>query len=319
MCSSQKPDIVSGKANERINAGNAEFVSSERESIVPARNRAIPSSAQPYHWGAGLPPDFLALAGIGSWNIVRRRSRRRKLSGVYFPGTVVLILLFTAIFATISIIEDRKEGFLQAVLVAPIPRSSFVFGKMLGATTLAVIQGVLFMLLAPLVGFSWTMIPAALLMLTLVAFSLTGLGYVIAWKMDSTQGFHAIMNVLLISDVAAVRSRLPCQKCLVLAEGGDHGESSDLRSGSRAVVHVRTGKGGNHGSSIICIVPCRNGYFRADDVHCVARPDAAPGIIRSGNEAGNFLFNAIRCMFQKDRTSGHEQRSGFHVHRAQLA
>ena len=110
----------------------------------------------------------------------------------------MLILLFTAIFATISIIEDRKEGFLQAVLVAPIPRSSFVFGKMAGATALAVIQGVLFMLLAPLAGFSWTVIPEALLMLTLVAFSLTGLGYVIAWKMDSTQGFHAIMNLFLI-------------------------------------------------------------------------------------------------------------------------
>lgn len=136
--------------------------------------------------GSGVGTSFAA--GPGGGNYLE----------YYFPGTVVLILLFTAIFATISIIEDRKEGFLQAVLVAPIPRSSFVFGKMLGATTLAVIQGVLFMLLAPLVGFSWTMIPAALLMLTLVAFSLTGLGYVIAWKMDSTQGFHAIMNVLLI-------------------------------------------------------------------------------------------------------------------------
>src|SRR4051794_14242547 len=39
----------------------------------------------------------------------------------FFPGSLVLILLFTAIFATISIIEDRREGFLQSVLVAPIP------------------------------------------------------------------------------------------------------------------------------------------------------------------------------------------------------
>jgi ABC-2 type transport system permease protein len=136
--------------------------------------------------GSGVGTSFAA--GPGGGNYLE----------YYFPGTVVLILLFTAIFATISIIEDRKEGFLQAVLVAPIPRSSFVFGKMLGATALAVIQGILFMLLAPLAGFSWTVIPASLLMLALVAFSLTGLGYVIAWKMESTQGFHAIMNVLLI-------------------------------------------------------------------------------------------------------------------------
>ena len=57
----------------------------------------------------------------------------------------MLILLFTSIFSTISIIEDRKEGFLQAVLVAPIPRSAFVVGKLLGGTSLAVIQGVIFM------------------------------------------------------------------------------------------------------------------------------------------------------------------------------
>src|SRR5204863_6823667 len=69
---------------------------------------------------------------------------------------------------------------------------------LLGATSLAVIQGVLFMLLAPLVGFAWNGIPLTLVILTLVAFSPTGLGYIIAWKMDSTQDFHAIMNVLLI-------------------------------------------------------------------------------------------------------------------------
>jgi ABC-2 type transport system permease protein len=116
----------------------------------------------------------------------------------FFPGTVVLILLFTSIFSTISIIEDRKEGFLQAVLVAPVARSAFVLAKLLSGTTLAVAQGVIFMLLAPLVGISFSAIPAALGMMGVVAFGLTALGYVIAWSMDSTQGFHAIMNLFLI-------------------------------------------------------------------------------------------------------------------------
>src|SRR5437763_13364319 len=46
----------------------------------------------------------------------------------FFPGTVVMILLFTAIFSTISIIEDRREGFLQSVLVAPILPMVIVLG-----------------------------------------------------------------------------------------------------------------------------------------------------------------------------------------------
>ncbi len=138
--------------------------------------------------GSGVGSSFAARTAVGDMGYLE----------YFFPGTVLLVLLFTSIFSTISIIEDRKEGFLQAVLVAPIPRSAFVFGKLMGGTSLAVIQGVLFMLLAPFVGISVRAIPPALGILALVSFGLTALGYIIAWKMDSTQGFHAIMNLLLI-------------------------------------------------------------------------------------------------------------------------
>src|SRR5882757_6100065 len=74
----------------------------------------------------------------------------------FFPGTVLMILLFTAIFSTISVIEDRREGFLQGVLVAPVSRMSIVMGKVLGGTILATGQGLIFLLLAPTVGIHLT-------------------------------------------------------------------------------------------------------------------------------------------------------------------
>ena len=118
----------------------------------------------------------------------------------FFPGTVVLILLFTAIFSTISLIEDRRDGFLQGILVAPIPRASIVLGKVLGGSLLALAQGLLVLLLAPLVGVR--LAPAALAagvpLLLLIAFALTSLSFCIAWRMDSTQGFHAVMTVFLM-------------------------------------------------------------------------------------------------------------------------
>lgn len=118
----------------------------------------------------------------------------------FFPGTVVLVVLFTAIFSTISIIEDRREGFLQSVLVAPIPRASVVAGKVLGGSLIAFAQGFLFLLLGPSVGL--TLSPGGIVyvlgVLLLIALGLTGLGFAIAWKLDSTQGFHAIMNLFLI-------------------------------------------------------------------------------------------------------------------------
>lgn len=118
----------------------------------------------------------------------------------FFPGTVILIVLFTAIFSTISLIEDRREGFLLSVLVAPVSRPTIVLGKVLGGTTLAFLQGLVFVLLAPLVGIPLGGRQALMVLgiLFLIAFALTGLGFSIAWQSESTQGFHAIMNLVLI-------------------------------------------------------------------------------------------------------------------------
>jgi len=118
----------------------------------------------------------------------------------FYPGTIALVLLFTAIFATISVVEDRRAGFLQGVLVAPIPRASIVLGQSLGGTSLAVLQGALFLALAPIAGLSLT-VPRVLATtgaMAIVAFGLTNLGLMIAWRMESTQGFHAIMNLVLL-------------------------------------------------------------------------------------------------------------------------
>jgi ABC-2 type transport system permease protein len=99
-----------------------------------------------------------------------------------------------------SVIEDRKEGFLLSVLVAPVPRSAIVLGKVLGGTTLATIQGLIFLAFAPLIGIHLSVGDLLLVVFTvfLVSFALTALGFAIAWPMDSTQAFHAIINLFLI-------------------------------------------------------------------------------------------------------------------------
>ncbi|MEO2008594.1 MAG: ABC transporter permease [Pirellulaceae bacterium] len=158
------------------------------------RNRLIGALAQPIiFWllfGTGLQKSFRLADQQGTPSFLE----------YYFPGTLMLILLFTAIFATISIIEDRKEGFLQGVLIAPVPRWSMVLGKVLGGALIATAQGVVFLLLGWLVGASSNvtalLVTVPLLFLTAVA--MTSLGFVIAWRMDSTQGFHAIMNLALM-------------------------------------------------------------------------------------------------------------------------
>jgi ABC-2 type transport system permease protein len=118
----------------------------------------------------------------------------------FYPGALIMIVLFTSIFTMMSVIEDRKEGFLLSVLVAPVPRSAIVLGKVLGGTTLAAIQGMIFLAFAPLLGVHIDPLGFLLIALTifLTSFSLTALGFAIAWPMDSSQAFHAIINLFLI-------------------------------------------------------------------------------------------------------------------------
>jgi ABC-2 type transport system permease protein len=119
----------------------------------------------------------------------------------FFPGTLVMILLFTAIFATISIIEDRNEGFLQSVLVSPAPRWAMVLGKVLGGAAIAMIQGLLFLVLGAVTlrfASSPLELAQAVVLMALIAIALTALGFTIAWRMESTHGFHAIMSVFLL-------------------------------------------------------------------------------------------------------------------------
>ncbi|GAB4321982.1 MAG: hypothetical protein Kow0074_13180 [Candidatus Zixiibacteriota bacterium] len=117
----------------------------------------------------------------------------------FFPGVLLMIIMFTAIFSTISIIEDRKEGFLQSVLVSPAPAWTIVLGKTLGGTALAVTQAVVVLLMAPIFGigfYALSWLSAGVFMI-LIALGLTSLGHLIAWRMDSVQGYHALMSVAL--------------------------------------------------------------------------------------------------------------------------
>lgn len=118
----------------------------------------------------------------------------------FYPGTLILIVLFTSIFTMMSVIEDRKEGFLLSVLVAPVPRTAIVLGKVLGGTTLSAVQGMIFLIFAPFAGVHLQPVQVLLVAVVvfLVSFSLTALGFAIAWPMDSSQAFHGIVNLFLI-------------------------------------------------------------------------------------------------------------------------
>ncbi|MEZ6193019.1 MAG: ABC transporter permease [Phycisphaerales bacterium] len=156
----------------------------------------------------------------------------------FFPGTLSMILLFTAIFSTISVIEDRREGFLQGVLVAPIPRLSIVLGKVLGGSSIAMIQALVFMLLWPMVGSfpGFGAALAAVCVLALLSVAMTAMGLCIAWPMDSTAAFHAVMMLFLMpmwflcGAVFPVSTAMPWLRVLMWINPLTYGQSVLSRS-----------------------------------------------------------------------------------------
>ena len=139
-------------------------------------------------------------AGFGSSLKASASGQQENFLVFFFPGALMMIVLFTSIFTMMSVIQDRNEGFLLSVMTAPVHRSSIVLGKVLGGTTLAAIQGLLFLVFAPFIGIRFGLEQFLLVVLItfLVAFSLTALGFAIAWKMESPQGFHGIINLFLL-------------------------------------------------------------------------------------------------------------------------
>jgi ABC-2 type transport system permease protein len=134
--------------------------------------------------GAGLKQD------LGNVSYVR----------FLFPGIVTMAVLFTAVFSAISIVWDREFGFLREVLVAPLSRAAVVVGKALGGSTVAMFQGAILLVLAPILGVSLDplLVLKLLALMFLTAFAVTSMGILIAARLQSMEAFQMIINFLLM-------------------------------------------------------------------------------------------------------------------------
>lgn len=166
-----------------------------RDVIRFSRNRAriVASLGQPllflFVFGAGLSPAMGAMAG-----------GNLKFEQFMFPGILAMAVLFTAIFAAVSIVWDREFGFLKEVMVAPVSRVAVALGKLAGGSTVAMFQGSLVLLFAPLLGIKLTLDQALILigLMLLLALVMSALGILVAARQRSMEGFQVIMNFIML-------------------------------------------------------------------------------------------------------------------------
>lgn len=157
---------------------------------------------QPFRVAAGLlqPILFWILFGTGMHSSFRGDSSTTDFMTYFMPGTVAMILLFTSIFSTITIIEDRREGFLQSVLVSATPRWAISLGKALGSAAIAWVQALVFIAIAIGLGYLQLGFNTFWLLgfMAIVSLAVSSLGVCCAWPMNSTQEFHSVMNLVLM-------------------------------------------------------------------------------------------------------------------------
>ena len=169
---------------------------------VLARREVVRFLRQPTRLFGSLaqPLIFWFFMGSGFSESFSLPGESMKYGEFFYPGIVLMLLLFAAIFSTITLIEDRTAGFLQGVLVAPVSRLSIVAGKIMGGTAIALLQALIFLAFAPLAGIALSLNSLFLLitLCVIIGLGFTGLGFMVAWFMDTVAGYHAVMSVFFI-------------------------------------------------------------------------------------------------------------------------
>lgn len=148
----------------------------------------------------GTPIVLWGLLGAGFGGSVAVGEDGTGYLAYFFPGALVLQVLFTSVFANIGIVEDRRQGFLRGVLIAPMPGWAVAAGQVIGGSVIATVQGVIMLAAVPFLGETGDLAAWAgmVAMIVLLSVGFNALGCAAAWGMRSTQGFHAFMNLVLI-------------------------------------------------------------------------------------------------------------------------
>jgi ABC-2 type transport system permease protein len=142
---------------------------------------------------------FLFVLGTGLQTVASAGTHGVSLKTFIYPGILCIAVMFTAMFSAASIVWDREFGFLREMMVAPVRRSSIVIGKVVGGASVACIQGIVIIAIAPLVHvpYNVVMILEVFFLQLLLAFSITAFGVMIAARIKQMQSFMGVMQMIV--------------------------------------------------------------------------------------------------------------------------
>ncbi len=146
-----------------------------------------------------FPLLFLAIFGAGFSNVVGVLPGGVTLIEFMYPGIIAMAVLINALSAGLSVVSDREVGFLKEILVAPVSRTGVVLGIAAGATGVALLQALLLLAVAPIVGvhLDGGIVLKLVPLVAILTLGLSGLGILIASFIASQQGYQLLLQVLV--------------------------------------------------------------------------------------------------------------------------
>lgn len=129
-------------------------------------------------------------------------------------GMLSFISLFTAMFSGMSIVWDRRLGFLNKLLSTPLARGAIPMGKVFSAVVRSMVQAAIVLMIAILLGMDTSNITALGLLGTFAALFLMVLGFsslfiTLAIRSTSWETQMAIMNLLNLPLLFASNAMFP--------------------------------------------------------------------------------------------------------------
>ena len=160
------------------------------------RERFVAALVRPLVWLFIFAAGFRSVLGLS----ITPPYKTYVLYEVYVtPGLCGMILLFSGMQSSLSMVYDRETGAMRSLLVSPYPRWFLLGAKLLSAVLVAVAQVYAFLLIA----YAWGIRPPALGYLTvlpalvLAGLMLGSLGLLISSAIRQLENFAGVMNFVI--------------------------------------------------------------------------------------------------------------------------
>ncbi len=170
-----------------------------------AKSRVVNSFLFPLIWLVFFGLGWSAVFSAKSLGPMGVQAFSRLFGGLTYlqflaPGIIVMTVFMAGFGSGLGLLWDREFGYFKEILVSPAPRSALITGRIFGDTLAAMVQGVVMALLVSAAA-GWpsvTGLLGGLLAAFVAALASSAIGTIIALSMRSPEGFHIVINLLML-------------------------------------------------------------------------------------------------------------------------